>query len=439
MREVDIVYLYEHASRELDVACAAAAILEKEHGLSVEIVQWPVGFSRIVHKLRPTRLVVFPFFYEEKEFKVLLEFWNHVKYFNLTWEQLFYAGNKRAKTPRGDLTVKNVLHHSWSSYYTDFLISSGIPAGHIFTNGQPAYTLYEAPYKQYFMSREELASKYKLDPSKRWIFFPENYNWAFYTQARLDLFIRNGQAREDVYAMKEYCDISFSKVLHWFQKMLSDHKDVELIVRPRPSMPMAEFQHALDQVLGVSVDRLHVIQEESVREWILASDIVISSHSTSLIEASIAGKAAYMLEPIPMPEALKVEWQDLLHHITTFEDLNDRCGKHEIIKDSRLEDWARGTLMANGDSILNLTKLLADLCASERKSANISQVPLRKSFQYLLVWSVFSRLHRWYLYWRTGGIEAVFVKDMISASHIRERIKKWLKLPINHQIFRSGS
>ncbi len=439
MREVDIVYLYEHASRELDVACAVAAILEMEHGQSVEIVQWPVGFSRIVHKLKPAKLVVFPFFYAEKEFKVLLEFWKHVKYFNLTWEQLFYAGNKLAKTPRGDFTVKNVLHHSWSRYYTNFLISSGIPAEHIFTNGQPAYTLYEAPYREYFMPREELAKKYGLDPSKRWVFFPENYNWAFYNQARLELFICNGQTREDVYAMKEYCDLSFSKVLHWFQKMLIEHRNVELIIRPRPSTTVSEFQHSMDLVLGTTPESMHVIQEESVREWILASDIVISSHSTSLIEASIAGKAAYMLEPIPMPQALKVEWQDLLHHITTFEDLNDLCGNPKISRDPRLEDWARGTLMSNGDSILNLSKLLANLASSARKTTNAVQEPRRESFQHPLVWSVFSRLHRWYLYWKSGGIEPVFVKDMISSVEIRERIERWLRLPFDRKIFRSGS
>lgn len=437
MREVDIVYLYEHASRELDVACAVAAILQRDHGLSVEIVQWPVGFSRIVHKLKPTRLVVFPFFYDEKEYRILLEFWNHVKYFNLTWEQLFYAGNKLAKTPRREFAVKNVLHHSWSRYYTNFLMSAGIPAEHIFTNGQPAYTLYKSPYKEYFMSRDDLAKKYSLDVSKRWVFFPENYNWAFYTQARLEMFIQKGQAREDVYAMKEYCNVSFSEVLHWFQKMLIDHENVELIIRPRPSMPVSEFRHSMNQILGKAAAGMHVIQEETVREWILASDVVISSHSTSLIEASVAGKAAYMLEPIPMPNALKVEWQDLLHHITTFENLNELCGNGETDRDSRLGDWARATLMANGDSVLNLAEFLADRCKLDSQAINVGTVNRRKSLQNPLLWSVFSRLHRWYLYWRSGGVEPHFVKEMIASWEINQRIENWLKLHADRHVFKS--
>jgi surface carbohydrate biosynthesis protein len=424
MREVDIVYLYEHVSRELDVACAVAAILEKEHGLSVEIVQWPVGFSRIVHRLKPTRLVIFPFFYEETEYQALLGFWNHTRYLNLTWEQLFYSGNRVAKTPRGEFTLNHVLHHSWSTYYSDFLISAGVPAEHILTNGQPAYTLYQAPYQEYFLSREELAKKYSLDASKRWVFFPENYNWAFYPQARLDLFMRNGQTSEDIYAMKEYCTHSLSMVLQWFQKMLNEHENIELIIRPRPSIPLAEFQHAMDQIVKQPAPGMHVIQEESVREWILASDVVLSSHSTSLIEAAVAGKAAYILEPVPMPQALKVEWQDLLHHITTFEDLHDLCGREDINRDSRLADWARATLMSHGDSVSNLADHVAMLC----REALPMEDHGRKGFPSPFLWSVFSRLHRWYLYWRSGGVEPVFVKDIVDSSAIRLRIEKWLKL-----------
>ena len=86
VREVDIVYLYEHAARELDVACAVAALLETNYGLSVEIVQWPVEFGRVAHTIRPKKIVVLPYCYVEEDFSTVLAYWRGVHNVNLTWE-----------------------------------------------------------------------------------------------------------------------------------------------------------------------------------------------------------------------------------------------------------------------------------------------------------------------------------------------------------------
>jgi hypothetical protein len=192
MRDVDIVYLYEHASRELDVACAVTARLRREHGASVEIMHWPQDFAAAVATIRP-RLVVLPFCYSERSYTNLLHFWYKVIFFNLTWEQLLYPGNQKAKTPRGEFAVKHVVHHAWSDAYAELLRVQGISEDRILCNGQPAYKLYDEPYRRYFPAREQLARRYALDTEKRWVFFPENYNWAFYSDAMLTRFLADGQ------------------------------------------------------------------------------------------------------------------------------------------------------------------------------------------------------------------------------------------------------
>jgi hypothetical protein len=161
VREVDVVYLYEHAARELDVACAVTARL-RAAGIRVEIVHWPTGFPHAVTQIRP-RLVVLPFCYTEDSYEALLAYWRESIFFNLTWEQLFYSGNQQAKTPRGEFARRHVFHHAWSEMYQSFLMDAGLAGKNIFLNGQPAYTLYDEPYRGYFPSRVELAERLRLD------------------------------------------------------------------------------------------------------------------------------------------------------------------------------------------------------------------------------------------------------------------------------------
>jgi surface carbohydrate biosynthesis protein len=426
MRDVDIVYLYEHVSRELDVACVVTALLEHDYGMTTEIVQWPVEFPRILNKLRPRRLVVFPFCYTERDFAPLLAYWNNAHYFNLTWEQLFYEGNAKTKTPRGKFALNGVVHHAWSARYADLLRSNGVPDEHIFLNGHPAYSLYDLPYRGYFPSRAEIAAYFGLDPLREWIFFPENYNWAFYPKGRLKLFLRDDQTMEDIYEMQRFCDQSFSRVLKWFVGFLESFDNVELIIRPRPSTTLNEFRSAVDQVLKNVPDRMHIIQEGSVREWILASDITLSSYSTSLIEAAVAGKRANILEPYPLPLRLQSEWHQYLPHIRNYSQFEELCnpGKLEN-RATELGNWARTTLMANGDSIRNISEELYKLSnspVSQEKYTSLSKWSLFPS----KMWAPYRNLRQKYRYLRTHGVEPVYTKDFIPKEVIHYRKEKWL-------------
>jgi len=428
VREVDIVYLYEHTARELDVACAVAAFLEKEHGLSVEVMQWPVGFGRNVHLLRPRKMVILPYCYVEEDYSPLLAYWRDVHYVNLTWEQLLYPGNEKAKTPRGEFVIKDVIHHAWSEQYVKSLKKYGVSDKHIFLNGQPAYTLYETPYRFYFKSREELAQQYSLDPSKKWIFFPENYNWAFYMKNRLDLFIRDGQTADQVDTMKEFCDFSLSQVLKWFEELMHSSEDVEVIIRPRPSTTVDEFVSVIRKRLGKIPSGLSVIQDGTVREWILASDIVVSSHSTSLIEASIAGKRTYMLEPYPIPVDLQAMWHQYLPHIKNYDDLVIVCvsDDDDNFVDRRLAGWARDNLMSKGDSIRNLAEFLSKLVVVPVSKPESAVLHNTRYYPHVWLWVIYRNLRRLYFYWKTCAIEPVFVKEMHTKKEIENRKKKWL-------------
>lgn len=431
MKKIDVVYLYEKALRELDVACVVKVLAKHLYGLRVEIVQQNYGYPYALKNFRP-RVVALPFCYQNRSNTIYLTNWRDAIFFNLTWEQLFYPGNKTAKTPRGEFAVNHVIHHAWSDFYADFLKQQGIPSHHIFVNGNLAYALYDEQYRRYFKQRNELASQYKLDPNRKWVFFPENYNWAFYDEGMLNQMIGDGQKPDEVYGMKEFSSKSFETVINWC-KALADRGDIELILRPRPSTLLDDFVVKIKEILNIIPERMHINQQESVREWILASDTVVSSYSTSLIEAAIAGKAAYMLEPYSLPASLCQEWHKLLPHLTTEQEFMDISlfGSADSLS-KPLEDWARSTMLSQGDPIWNLVDYLARLC---RGKIEPPPIPSRKSVtlperSLLPSWFLFeySRLRMRLQPPEPIPFDQVHPErkhDVISSGEINERVSKW--------------
>ena len=361
MRSVDVCVLFERAAREIDVATAIAYILARRHGLSAEIVQQYQARATIFGRVRPA-IVVLPYAYHHRYNNHYLLRWRTSTFFNLTWEQLFYPGVAAAKSPRGEFAVRHVIHHAWSDAYADLLRASGVPEDHIFINGQPAYALYREPYRRYFKSRSQIAHETGLDPARRWVLLPENYNWAFYDNAMLAELTRSGQPAEQVAAMREVVTRSFEAAMRWCAA-LAQRSDIELIIRPRPSTSPSLFRERVEDVVGPLPPHMHVSARDTVRDWILASDVVISSYSTTLIEAAVAGKPPFILQPVELPESLRSDWHDLVPHLRTQDEMIEAVVAAPQDSDSPLARWAESVLMSRGDPILRLADELARIRA----------------------------------------------------------------------------
>ena len=356
-RSVDVVILFEGVARELDVACALKHILARRHGLTAEIYQQNFPGAGLPQHVRPA-VVALPFCYQERDNNAYFIRWREATFFNLTWEQLFYPGNATAKTPRGRFALQHVMHTAWGQAYADMLRAQGVPEEHIFVSGSPALGLYEEPYRRYFKTRPDLAAAHGLDVSRRWVLFPENYNWAFYPARMLEQMVRDGQPKSQVAAMRQVVTRSFEAAMQWAAGLMR-RSDVELIIRPRPGTEVEDFRTRVEQILGALPARLSILKEESVRDWILASDVVVSSSSTSLIEASIAGKPAYIVEPTPWPESLHQAWHDLVPHVTSESELVAAAVATDAAGSAALATWARSALMSHGDPILRIADELA--------------------------------------------------------------------------------
>lgn len=369
-KNVDIVYFYEFAVRELDIACAVKCIAQEKYGLRVEILKCPEEYFDNFVKDRP-KVVVVPFCYNAGNFYDCLLEWRDAAFFNFACEQLFYQAAIKAKIPQDLFAVKHVIYHAWSRSYADFLLKNGVPCENIFLNGNPACALYLPPYRRYFdaQTRSIIGERHCIDPEKRWVFFPENYNWAFcYPDA-----VKNADSRdkEDIKQMIDYCRKSLQETMLWCEDA-ARRGGIEIIIRPRHTIRAADFSSFVNEVLPSVSPNIHIIQEGTVREWIMASDIVVSSYSTSLIEAAVAGKPAFMLEPIPMPSILHVKWHDLVVKIRNKSEFQKACeGTGDINGDKKLKEWAFDTMLSNGDVIMRLAEFLHALCRNDSQRMSI--------------------------------------------------------------------
>jgi surface carbohydrate biosynthesis protein len=381
-----------------------------------------------LQRFRP-QIVALPFCYSNslEDYPFLLD-WPRATYFNLAWEELFYEGNREAKLPSGEFECKQVIHHAWGDFFVDLLLERGVPRQHIFLNGHPVYTLYAEPYRQYFVTRAELAQRHGLDPARRWVFFPENYNWAFYAGWKLESLERSGLKREHMQAMVHFCRESLTSVLEWCAAVAASSQ-VEFIIRPRPAVPLEQFQAFVAGVMPDGIASIHVTKAESVREWILASQVVVSSYSTSLIESAVAGQATFMVEPQPMPAVLVADWQSYLPHLTTFPAFESACRDGTPQSGQDLNRWTRARMLSRGDAIENLARFLADLRGGAMNRPRLrpgSLLPPGRGAR--PAWLEFENLRRSGQRARRTAdpnISPLYESDLVSAAEIHHRVQRW--------------
>lgn len=362
MKKIPVLWLVEHIAREMDVACAVKALAKASHGIDITIRNMYLHANEVLTEYEPA-VVVHPFFYFAKGALATEDYvntWPMATHFNLAWEEIHYKAHMKIKAPSDDIAKKRVLHHAWGNFYREYLVRNGVPEDHVFVNGHPAYQLYKNPYNQYYMKKSLLAEKRGLNEAARWIFVPENYRWAFVGN-KVKLFTKLGADPDEIVKMRDFSLDSLKQVMQWCNDV-AGRSQIELIFRPRPATNSQLIERYFKKNVGRAASNLHFIKDGSVREWILASDVVISSYSTSLIEAAIAGKPAYMVEPIPIPESLHYDWYRFTPRIHSMDDFKAACmdAGHDSSQ-SALRSWAESEMLANGDPIQGLADIVKQL------------------------------------------------------------------------------
>jgi surface carbohydrate biosynthesis protein len=355
--EIDVLIYIEHPSRELDLAALYAYLLAKNHRLKVKLV--PVFFRDYETFTQwDPKVVVFPNYYApSKGSERTRSFFPKARFLNLSSEQIFSRLNFDRKAPKGDFALQHLNYLAWSPAYRDYLIEKGVQSGKVTVTGNPTYSLYLDPWQRRFQKRKELAKAHGLDLTKRWVFFPENYGAAWFSKERREKMIADGADREGIEANHQTALKSLEEVCRWLHTI---PEDIEIILRPRPATGKEKFMELAGAWLPKSHPRLKITDDGTVREWILASDSVVSSYSTSLIEAALAGKPIAMAQPFPLPPSLYHEFYDLVTACRTEEEWQSFLKQETAADPKALEQWAKANFMAEGDPVIRVVEWMAE-------------------------------------------------------------------------------
>ena len=352
--------LVEHVDRELDLLCLLKALLKSRHGVELKIANVYADAPLLLARPAP-RVVLTPFFYAAED-AVVADYvagWPGTRFVNLAWEQLFYPSHQAIKAPRDRFTRKQVTHLAWSRAFVDYLEANGVLPRMTRLVGHGMYRLYGPPYRDYFAGRAELAPEFGLDAGKRWVFVPENYRWAFFTDSKLKRLGKRGVEQAELLEMRDYCRRSMAELVRWCQA-LARSGGAEVIFRPRPATSIAELTGFVAQTLGGAAPAFRIVKDRSAREWVLASDLVASSYSTVLIEAALAGKAILRVAPEPTPDGLRYDWCDLAPEAADEAGFLDAAGRADPSSAEALRQWAEESFFPAGDPVERLVEIIAE-------------------------------------------------------------------------------
>jgi hypothetical protein len=287
---------------------------------------------------------------------------------NLSYEHTYSNINKHGKRPRGEVARRRVIHFSAGRLHREYLLRYGVLPGNVELIGSLACAQYTEPYRSFFaIDRVAIAKSHDLDPDRPWVFLPENYGAAFWSPGAVEQRIEMGFKREELEVYIEHSRSSLRNVTAWCWE-IAQREDVELVIRPRPANPRRMLIDACTEAAGRPPPKnVHFIKDGTVREWIIASDLVVSSYSTSVIEATAAGKPSWFLAPEPSPNLLNFDFSPAAPEITSIEQFS------QIVREigtqtasPQLYDWTQQNLMGPGDPFETAVDMLDAICRQQR-------------------------------------------------------------------------
>jgi len=351
-KQRDFLFLLEHEDRE---GASIRRIVEKleNEGKKVSILSLEFHLF-LMSKINPS-VVVIPYGFELNQWPVnhIVREFPNAQFFSLNWEQLLTPINQNYKKPRDVFFKERVKHITWSEDFKSFLIENGVLGQNIAITGNVHYELLAEDVKNKESIKSELAGRFKLDMNKTWIFLPMNYAWAFISDNEIRGKINKGYDSKNAWIYKDYASKCLSLFLDFLTLLSIKYSDYQFIVRPHPSISCGQYhQKAAEQ--GIQFGKnIFFSKELTIREWIVASDVVGSSWSSSVWDAVNSGKKGFLFTPLHKPDWHTVWWEKYVTNYQSFEEVDF----HALPKGLDGLDQNR-TLSASGNIVAYLNQSL---------------------------------------------------------------------------------
>lgn len=306
-----IVILYEHKAREMDTVLLLQYELRKR-GHDVSIFQIN-ELNRVKYLLKKVDLILTPFLYGNCELKEMFGTFGSVsKICNLQWEQIY---NRRAnddckRTPKDN--AKYATHICWGINSYNRLIENGCCKAVL--TGAPQMDFFKNIFSKWYLSKDILYDKYGIEKENKTLLFISSFSYLGLSDERLERL--KSYVDFDPYQFKALTEKSRNIILCWFERLLDEYKEINIIYRPHPG---EIFDNRIESLCN-KYKNLHFISDESVSQWIVRSDVILNWYSTAGAEAFFAKKNNIFLRPIDFPANLDYEMFDKVCITKTYDE-----------------------------------------------------------------------------------------------------------------------
>jgi len=382
MFKYDFIILYEHRNRELENAVLLAMMLEKE-GYKVAIeYRWS---ARIL--FQRADVVITPYLYQNETVVdfALHPFCHIKKIINMQYEQVFCKKDEDVLSDLPKGVAKNAVHISWGKNTTERYKKVKIKADHIFEIGHVSIDLNKPMYRDAFISRENISTKFNLPNDKNWLLFISSFSYVGISKTEFE--ICKARSCSASYFSEISCK-SQPLVLDYFEKIMKDYPELIVIYRPHPHEDSCNRLFEIEK----KYDNFKVIRDFSVRQWILISDYISTWYSTSFIDVMYAKKPCAIIRPISISEDYDYKFFRKQPCISSYQDLSEFIRNPEArhpINPEPIQEY-----YCNNEKN-NAFKKLCDVCIKVKKEKKYEydySGTLRTSFLYLFMLYVYKIL-----------------------------------------------
>ncbi len=291
-RGLDFLILYEHVVREYESLLLLKQELEKR-GYTAEIRQLLDRKKLKYFTYKKPEVLVASCMYDNEA--INSHVYNNIgvcnKVVNLHWEQMLSDTQEQGEWFNMNGNAKKCIQTCWGKKTADRLIANGMDKKNCPVTGAIMMDFFTPQFNGYYKDKKQICEENGLDANKKLMLYVSSFGYASMTQE--EVVELSKMAGEDFSGFAKTNRESMKTTLEWFDAYLEKNKDTQLVYRRHPS----EWNSEELTKLSDKHANFHVIFNDSVRQWIVASDKIFIWMSTAIAEVYFANKSCHILRP----------------------------------------------------------------------------------------------------------------------------------------------
>lgn len=340
-KKIDLIILVENKDRELQAFIHLANELKEKHNISSLIIS--KRYHLYLLFIYRAKLYLFNnYFTTYGEGQLIYEsFLKNPNVISHKWEQLlveysFLQLESKNEVWYNDFLKNKVPFLTWNQDFKNYLVSLGINDKNIFTTGNIATNLLNIMSKSSDEYKTKLTKEFNIDRNKKIIFIPITLEYVFTPESFIIKKYQHSEEKTRVLLdVRNYYIKSFEAILKFMKALLKDEKNY-IVFRPHPG-ESEEMYSKIFQENSILTNNIIVTKEYTIREWILTSDVIISTYSSTVWDAYCIGKKACFLSPFDPPKEMRADWFNIPTHIKNISDYHEFLFTNENKKDISYE------------------------------------------------------------------------------------------------------